>query len=172
MRRWSGEARRPGEGSLSGRRRAPRRQFSLRSELPRHRAHGKPRHHPNHLERGPDGRTEEGALQGHRRRAGEVARHPAAGRTYQPRRGEEGKLVLRQRRRPVCGLLARTGKERLVSGVERAAKTPPGQILIDYNYEMTCFVYKPCVAGGPGVNRARPLWAHHFFLCLRASAGV
>jgi hypothetical protein len=55
-----------------------------------------------------EGRTVEqkkALYKAHRRRAGEVARHPAAGgRARQPPRGEEGKLVLRQRRRPVCGL--------------------------------------------------------------------
>jgi Tautomerase enzyme len=51
---------------------------------------------PDHLERGPDGRAEEGALQGNRRGARGHTQPPSRGRLYWPRRGQKGELVVRQ----------------------------------------------------------------------------
>src|SRR6202041_3481311 len=76
-------------------------EFDLRSELSRHPPHRGPVDCPDHLERGPDGRAEEGALQGDRRRARGHTQPSSRGRLYWPRRGQKGELVLWRWRRAI-----------------------------------------------------------------------
>ena len=67
----------------------------------RNRLFRRSRHHSDHLQRGPNARPEETPVRGPRRQSGRQPRPAARGHRCQPGRGQEGKLVVRQWRRPV-----------------------------------------------------------------------